>query len=314
MFRSIILLAALALTVIPGPAWAQRSESSIAAVVNDEAISAADVAARTKLILTSSGIPNTEEMREKMRPQIVGSLIDERLMMQEAGRNNIVVSPQDIENGFATIAQQNNMTADQFLALLGKAGIPRKTLADQIEAQVAWGQVVQSKIRPRITIAENDINAFLDRVRNDIGKTQYLISEIYLPVENPKDESSVRQLADKLMRQMTESHAPFPRVAAQFSQSAGASRGGDMGWVREGELPEEIDKVLVNMQEGGLSQPIRSLTGYHIVLLRKKSVMAEGALPSREEVYNKLGTEELDRRQRRLLLDLKAAAFIENRV
>lgn len=314
MLRAFILLLVFAIVTLPLPAQARTGESSIAAVVNDEAISASDVAARTKLILVSSGIPDTPEIREKMRPQILSSLIDELLMMQEAGREKITVKPEEIEGGFATIAQQNNMSADQFKSLLRQQGIPQKTLAGQIESQIAWSQVVQAKIRPQIVIAENEIDAFLERIRGDIGKAQYQVSEIFLPVPSPQDEGNVRQLADRLVRQMTEGHAPFPRVAAQFSQSAGASRGGDMGWVREGELPQELDAALAGMKEGSLSRPVRTLTGYHILLLRKKSVMTEDAIPSRADVYNKLGLEQLDRLQRRKLLDLKAAAFIENRV
>lgn len=314
MLRSLLLTFAFIAVLAPAAAQAAKSESSIAAVVNDEAISATDIAARTKLILVSSGIPDTPEMREKMRPQILNSLIDERLMMQEAGRNGFTVKPEDIENGFAAIGKQNNMSGDQFKAVLKRENIPLKTMADQIEAQVAWSQVVQAKIRPQVTITENEIDSFLERVRGDIGKAQYQVSEIFLPVETPRDEATVRQLADKLVRQLTEGRAPFPRVAAQFSQSAGASRGGDMGWVREGELEDALNDALSQMKEGGLSRPVRSLTGYHILLLRRKSAMAEDAIPARADVYNKLGMEQLDRLQRRLLLDLRAGAFIENRV
>ena len=310
----IFLTFTLALTFAPMPAHAGKNESSIATVVNDEAISAADVAARTKLILVSSGIPDTPEMREKMRPQILNNLIEEHLMMQEAGRNEITVKPEDIESGFASIGKQNNMSAEQFKAILKRENIPMKTLADQIEAQVAWSQVIQVKIRPQVTITENEIDSFLERIRSDIGKTQYLVSGIFLPVETPRDEANVKQLADKLIRQMTEGHTPFQRIAAQFSQSAGAAHGGDMGWIREGELEDSLNASLMKLKEGELSPPVRSLTGYHILLLRKKTIMTEDALPSRSDVYNKLGLEQLERRQRRLLLDLKAAAFIENRV
>jgi len=315
MFRSIVLLLSFLVLVLPvAPVQAASSESSIATVVNEEAISVADVAARTKLILVSSGIPDTAEMREKMRPQIIGNLIDERLMMQEAGRAGIVVSQEDIDSGFVSLSRQNNMEPEKFRSILNRQRIPLKTLSDQIASQVAWSEVVQTKVRPRVTITENEIDSFIERIRSDVGKTQYQVSEIYLPVDTPRDEMSVKQLAEKLTRQMKEGRAPFPRVAAQFSQAAGAARGGDRGWIREGELPEELDIVLTKMEEGTLSRPVRSLSGYHILLLRRKSVMDESAVPSREDVHNKLGLEQLDRLQRRLLLDLKSAAFIENRV
>lgn len=300
------------LTALPAVA-AQRSDG-IAAVVNNDAITSSDVMERTRLIAVSSGMPDTPEVREKMRPQIIGNLIDERLMTQEAATLDITIAPQDIEGAFAELAGQNNMKPDQFRAALRSEGVNIKTLEDQIAAQLAWSAVVQIKIKPQVTVTENEINAALDLMRSRTGKTRYLVSEIFLPVEAPRDEPAVRELADRLTAQLVQGRVPFPRVARQFSQAAGAARGGDLGWVQEGQLPEELDTLLAQMKEGELSQPVRSLAGFHIILLRKKSLLDEASMPSREEVRNRLTGEQIERLQRRHLLDLKQAAFIERRV
>lgn len=312
-FSTLLAASCVALTVLaPLPVRAAGLES-IAAVVNDDAISASDLSARMKLIMTSSGLPDKPEIKEKMRPQIVNSLIEERLMMQEAGRAGAKVSPEEIQQGFATIAQQNGMTADQFQEMLKRQNINRQTLAAQIEAQLAWSKVIQIKLRPQVNITEAQIDTELARMTADIGKTQYLVAEIFLPVENPKQESDARQLSERLVQQMIESHVPFQRVAAQFSQAPGAGAGGDLGWIREGQLPPEVDAALVKMEPGGLSKPIRSAQGYHILLLREKNILTADKLPPREDVRRKLGIEALERLQRKRLLDLKSAAFIDRR-
>jgi len=46
--------------------------------------------------------------------------------------------------------------------------------------------------------------------------------------------------------------APFPLLAQQFSSAASAAKGGDIGWVREGELRPEIDSVIRQMEDGSL--------------------------------------------------------------
>jgi hypothetical protein len=136
------------------------------------------------------------------------------------------------------------------------------------------------------------------------------VAEIFLPVDKPDEEANIKQLAEKLTREMLQGKAPFPRVATQFSQSASAKRGGDIGWVQEGSLYPEIEDVLMRMNEGDLSEPVRTISGYYIVTLRKKRVIAEENIPSREEVLYRLGTERLERRSAVTLLDLKAEAFI----
>ena len=154
----------------------------------------------------------------------------------------------------------------------------------------------------------------LDRLKNSIARFEYLASEIYLPVENTKQEAQVRDLALGLANDMQAGRAPFFRVAQQFSIAPGAPQGGDLGWVQEGQIARELDDVLVTLQPKQISNPIRSLGGYHILLLREKRQIAEETLPNADQISRNLGLERLDRLQRRLLLDLKSSAFIENRL
>src|SRR2546423_879453 len=66
----------------PAPARPQ-GEMRIAAVVNDEVISAYDLAARIHMVAVSSSLPDTPEVRQKIAGQVLRSLIDEKLQLQE---------------------------------------------------------------------------------------------------------------------------------------------------------------------------------------------------------------------------------------
>ena len=227
---------------------------------------------------------------------------------------NIVITPEDVDTGFSTIAQQNGMDLQKFRAVMRKQNVPPRAMEHQIRAQMAWGKVVQQKIRPTVSVNDLEVDSMLERLRANIGKSEYLVGEIFLPIDNPAEESDVSQLARKLTKEMLQGKAPFPRVAAQFSQSASAKRGGDVGWVQEGQLAPELEELMLRMNEGDLSEPIRTLAGYYIITLRKKRQIAEENIPSRDELLYRLGNERLERAQRRHLLDLKSEAFIERRV
>ncbi len=312
-----LILAFLTVCLLAGlPVFdaAQARTESIAAVVNEDAISESDVNDRMKMVIASSGLPDNREIRERMRPQILNTLIEERLRVQEAVRLEIEITPEDITQGFAAIARQNNYAPEQFRAILARQGVPTRTMEDQIRAQIAWSQVVQVRLRPQVLIADNEIEAELARLRGNIGKTEYRVLEIFLAVENPAEEGEVKRLADQLTRQLNDGRVPFQRLAAQVSQSAGAARGGDLGWVQEGQLAEEIEAQLARMDDGALSRPVRTLAGYHILYLRDTRQITAESIPSEDNLRQKIGMERLDRLQRRYLMDLKTAAFIEQRV
>jgi len=292
----------------------RAQESGIAVVVNEDAVTMTDLTDRYRLILASSRIPDGPETRARLTPQIIGALIEEQLKFQEGIRNDVEVSQSEVNNGFATIAQQNGLKAEEFRQALQQSGINIGTMERQIRSQIMWSKVVAKRLRPQVNVSESDINTVEERLKNSIGLTEYLASEIYLPVENTSEEAQVRDLARNLAMDMQAGKVPFFRIAQQFSKAPGAPQGGDLGWVQEGQLSRELDKVLISLQPEQISSPIRSLGGYHILLLREKRTITEDTLPARDAIGSSLGMERLERLQQRLLLDLKSSAFIENRL
>jgi peptidyl-prolyl cis-trans isomerase SurA len=288
-------------------------QASIAAVVNGDPITMQDVRMRMRLIMSSSGMPDTPEMRQKVTPQIVNMLIEETLIAQEAKRDGVSVSRADLDAAFEGLAEQNKFTPDQFKEVLAHSGIPRAALDAQLRSQIAWSKVIQKKIRPRIEISDNQVDARLKKLNDSLGTEEYLIAEIFLPVDNAQADANVKQLADKITGQLSTGKVPFHAVATQFSQSASASRGGDVGWVQGPQLPTQVEEVVKQMKPGELSKPIRTLTGYSIVLLREKRAITAETMPSRDDIRQEIGMSMLDRMQRRYLLNLKSSAFIDRR-
>ncbi|NCC21848.1 MAG: rotamase [Alphaproteobacteria bacterium] len=312
MKRLIVFAAFVVFSAFAMPS-AQAREEGIAAIVNEDAVTTSDLRDRMKLITVSSGLPQTGEMREKIEPQILTMLIEETIKLQEARRNNIEVSSEDIDEAFASLAGQNKMTPEQFRDVLVQGGIPERTLRDQIRAQIAWTRVVQGKLHPQIAVTDADVAARGEQLRTAIGKTEYFVSEIFLPTDASSPEGEVRALASRLLQELRKG-APFPAVAQQFSQSPGASKGGDIGWVQADQLPAEVSAALASMEEGQISEPIRTPRGFHIVALRKARQITEDTIPPDNVMRNQIGIERLDRMQQRLLLDLKSTAFIEHRI
>lgn len=296
------------------PTYAAERSMRIAAVVNEDAITESDIADRMRLILISSGLPNSPEVREKVLPQVMNSLIEERLMLQEAAENDITVDKEEIAAGFAELAGQNNFSPEQFKDIMQRSGIPVSTLERQIEAQIAWSKVIQTVLRPKITVKDTDVDVRQQRLAEAVGRQEYLVSEIFLPVEKPSEEPDVRKLANQLAKEIRAKKAPFEGVAQQFSKAAGADQGGSLGWVQKGQLPDELNAAIEQMQNGQVSDPVRTPAGLHILYLRDARTIEERMIPGRSALINQIGMERLDRLQRRTMQDLKAAAFIDRRV
>lgn len=303
---------AIALVAISGTANASGKES-IVAVVNKGVVTASDVKARMDLIAISSGLKPSKELDEKLRPQIIDVMIDEQIRLQEAERLGLKIDPKEIDDGFAQIARQNNIPADAFKKALEQRGIKIDTMRDQIKTQLAWTKVIQKRIRPKVEVTDSDIDNELQNIKDKIGKDQFKVAEIFLPVAEQNKKLETKNFATKLSEQLQSDPSAFMKAARQFSQSPGANQGKTIGWVMQGVLPKEVDTVLPSLQKGKVSAPIETLTGYYIVLLEDKRQLANDKLPSREEILEKIGMQRMDRAQRRYYMDLRSQAFIDKR-
>ena len=302
------------LLVLFSPLNGRAMSEQIAAIVNQDAISISDVNDRMRLIITSSGLANNPEIMAKLSKQVVNSLIEEQIKIQEAQRLDLEVTEEEIQQGFATISGQNKFEPEQFTEILKRSGINKATMERQIRAQIAWTKIMQSVIRSKVNVTDKDIEDGIARRRANKGRVEYLVAEIFLPMESAQDAGNVQQLAKRLVGQIKSGQAPFFRVAQEFSKAAGASNGGDLGWVQQGQLVKEADAVLKTMAKDAVSQPIRSSNGFHILFLRDQRQITDATLPSADDMKQIIGNQRLDRAQRRYYQDLKAGAFVENRV
>ena len=243
----------------------------IAAVVNDEAISLLDLESRIVMAIASSNVADGPETRSRMAPSVLRGLIDERLMQQEIRRLGIKVSTDEVEQGIKRIEEQNGMKPGGLNAFLQSAGIPMSTLISRTETEIGWGKVIRQEIIPNIRISDEEINDAIRAIKSNSGKPQYLLAEIYLPIGNPSEKSSVKQVANQLFEQL-KNGASFTKIARNFSSSASSAGGGDLGWLSYDQIDQEIASIVDVMQPGQISIPIHTAAGYSIVMLRDKRI------------------------------------------
>jgi peptidyl-prolyl cis-trans isomerase SurA len=267
------------------PGQPAAPEMRIAAVVNDEVISVFDVVTRMRMIMISSGIPDSPETRQRIGSQVLRQLIDERLELQEAKRQNVVATEAEMGAATQQIEKQNNLRSGQLSEILQQRGIDKSTLTDQITASIVWAKLVRRLASQTVEITEEEIEDATKRTREHAKEQQSRVAEIFLAVDNPAQEEEVRHMAERLTQQMKQG-ARFSAVARQFSQSPTAAVGGDMGWVRPDQVAADLAKDVAQLKVGELSRPIRTGGGYYLLLVLERRAGGGGAAGGEAEIYD----------------------------
>jgi peptidyl-prolyl cis-trans isomerase SurA len=251
------------------PAAAQQQRDAgrrIAAIVNRDAITIYDVEQRMRFMGLGGQLPAAGEARQRLLNEVLRSIINERLQMQEAARERVAVTDKEVRDQVAQIEQRNRMPRGGLATMLRQRNIDPRTFEDQIRASLAWNKVVQVKILPQIRVSDVEVQAVLKRLKENKDKLQYRVQEIFLPIDTPQQQARALHTAQLVLAQLR-AGANFEILARQFSQTGTASTGGDMGFLFEGQMEAEIEKTVKQMKTGQVAGPVRGAGGYYILRL-----------------------------------------------
>ena len=315
--RATLLLLALLPVIFAHAGRVNGQEAiGIAAVVNNEAISIPDLVARIDVAIVASRLRASEDLRRQLAPQVLRSLIDERLRVQEAERLGVTVSDAEMANARRTVEQRNGIAAGGLDDFLRRQGLDVAAVADQLRAEILWSKLVRGRLSGVVSVGEGEVDEAIARLEANRGRPEYRVAEIFLAVESIEQEDEVRTAATSLYEQLN-AGGSFDQIARQFSQSATAAVGGDIGWVLEGELPSEIEAVLAQLKPGSVARPVQAFDGYYIVsLIDRRTVLSDAPAAGldREAIRQEIGQRRLEMLARRYMRDLHRSAFINVRI
>ncbi len=284
----IAILAVALLSASSIPTWADNPPTAvrIVAVVSGDVITSADVENRARLFALSTGLPQTDEVMARLKTQIANQLVDEKLRLQEAQRRKIVVPDKQIAGAVREIEERNNMPEGVLRQKLAAYGVSVRTLYDQIRVQLAWTQVLREQLAEKINISDAEIDDQMRLHEKQIGKPEYRVGEIFIPVDDPVNSADAQRFAETVIGELR-SGAAFSAVAAQFSQTQTALEGGELGWVQPDQLDPQVARLVTEMPVGAVGNPVKVPGGFSIVtLLGKREVGRDiGTFVSLRQVF-----------------------------
>lgn len=268
------IFAALALALsLAAPFQAAAQEQRIVAVVNDDVVSNFDIDSRIGLMMIGAGPADTPDVRARMRSQVLRQLIDERIQMQEARRLGLSLPRAELDGILRSIERSNNLPQGGLERALRQGNVPLLALERQIEASQSWQRVVNARLRPTVEIGRDEIDDVLRRYQTGEPVNEYLLSEIFLAIDQPDQEDDVRDRMNDIIAQLRRG-MPFAMLAQQYSQAASAGDQGNIGWVERDSLDPEVATAVADAKLGQLVGPVRVAAGYYLYALRETRTIA----------------------------------------
>jgi peptidyl-prolyl cis-trans isomerase SurA len=138
---------------------------------------------------------------------------------------------------------------DQFIEYLKEYDLKLKNIIEKITISALWNDLIIRKYSAKIEINEKKIKNKIDLINQQTTR-DFLLSEIVYEVENKEEINKKFIEIKKSIKDIG-----FENTVSLFSISDSAKTGGNIGWVNEKSLSQDIIKNIEKM-EGNLTQPI----------------------------------------------------------
>jgi len=257
----------------PGkPSW--KTVDRVVAVVNDEIVmlSEWDEAYDAVLKTMPPGESRDPGKMTELRQRLLENLIRDRLVSQEADKQKVTVKDEQVESAVKDLRDRNfGGNAVAFEQALRQEHLLLDDLKDRLRSQLKQQVLVQKEVQSKIAVSDAEVEEYFKAHAPELAEPEerrarhilFAVPERAKPSEAAKVEARARATRLEIA-----GGASFEDKAKEISDDAATKeRGGDLGWIKKGELVSALEDALFSLKPGEFSAVLRAPTGYEILKL-----------------------------------------------
>ena len=246
----------------------------IVAVVNGEVITQMDLlralAAIEAELRTTYADP--EELAEKLtsiKKNIIKQMIEEKLILSEAKKFDLQADHEKIDARLEQL-RATFPSAKEFDQALESQDLTLKDLQDRFRDQEIMKKTVDYFVRSQIKVDPKELEEHYELHKSELMRPEeVLLKSILIAADNEQEEYAALQKAKTVLERLRRGDN-FADLVSEYSQGVTVQGGGNSGWFKKGQLMEEIDEAIFNLEPGEFTEVIRTPQGYRIFLLEEK--------------------------------------------
>ena len=269
------LLTGAAILAFSGLSFAKTiTLDKVIAVVDDDVVMASELQQRIRMVTTQLQANQTQMPPEDvLQAQVVEQLVTESLQLQIGKRVGVDISDAELDAAIVRMKQANKLSDADFEQQLAQDNISINSLREQIRRDMIIDQVQRGSVNRRIRISEQEVENFLKSKQGKFWSSpDYNLGHILiaLPSTASNEEAKTAEAkADSIVERLRNG-ADFRQIAVAESKGQNALKGGELGWRKSAQMPDLFANAVESLEQDGISEPLQSGAGYHILKLYGK--------------------------------------------
>ena len=300
----------------------RRPLDRVAAVVNGEVVTLSELVTRSGAEYRRADALPPGPARDLARAKALQAAFDlvvaERLVETEVKALGIEVTEAQIDGAIEDVKKRNNLSDEMLKQALASEGLDLKTYRERLRKDFENHMLIASKVQNRVKVTDDDVKGYYQSHEQEFaGDEQSRLRLILLavPVGAPADEDSRVKASGEVVLARLAAGEDFADLAKQVSQGPGASSGGDLGWVKKGTMPIDLERVAFALTPGQNSGLVRARTGWIILKADdRRSAKGPPIDEVKDRIREKLALQQGEIYRKQYLEELKRGAIIELKI
>ncbi len=268
-----------ALLSLAAAAWGQSNAADsaitadfVVALVNSEPITDSDLRMQSRIM--------EQQLREQgrsgvspaaLREAALERLITERIQLQMAQEMGIRADEAAVDQAEKTVAAQNQLAVASLRQNLEKEGMSTAIFRRQLSEQIVLGRLREREVDARVKVSEPDVDsafAAQEAANAQLANQNLHIAQLLIALpENPSPSqlAAAQTKAQSALKRIRSGEA-FEALVSELSDGD-RKNGGQLGLRRADRYPDLFTAAVHDLSVGGVSEPVRSGAGLHILQL-----------------------------------------------
>jgi len=157
--------------------------------------------------------------------------------------------------------------------VLERDGVSFAEFRQSIKRDLTIERLKNQEVDKDVTVTTQEVdNLLLQSAKQGNSKAEYHLGHILISIPEAATPAQIDEKMHEAMRVLKQLRQgdDFAKTAIASSDGQQALQGGNLGWLKVGQLPTIFADTILQMNPGEISEPLRSSSGFHIVKLIAK--------------------------------------------
>jgi peptidyl-prolyl cis-trans isomerase SurA len=294
----------------------------IAALVNGDVITLSEVEQAGGLLLDqvrqTSTYAEREEKLKKARLDVLGHLIESKLLEEEMKKRKIEVPERDVDSAINDVMKSSGLGENDLKKYLAREGMTYSAYRQKVREELGKMRLVNREIKSKIVIEEEALRRYYrENQEKFTDPLEAKFQQIFFPLaaDASAAEAAGVQAEARSVLEKARNGEDFGELAKKYSRGPEAAEGGLLGWFKPKELLPELDAVGFRLKTGEFSELIRTSAGFHILrVLERKGGEPRPFAEVQNKIREELSADEAEKKFQDWLKDLRSKAYVEIRL